>query len=265
MSSRRYVKPNGESEGLIVPFHFASPMTDSNDLVHRVSTGPSHAREVSFFVPLEREPAMHSLLASQRGRADEVRNLARRGMLAETVAKATVPERLRLTGGTYDIAWPVVFSRLTQGLERRRGHASCATSVRHLADDCLDRFEDDVEAVVHDVIRFARRPIENLEAWIASRIKTATVDGYRRRRGEIGALQRPRPPAWLMQALDGDAWLVDLATQILGWVGNPATAGAELWPTESWAVRRCQHTGDWSTNDPAAVRRAKERVHAPKR
>src|SRR3569833_1976300 len=133
MSRRRYVKPNGVGEGLIVPFHFASPVSDSKDLVQRVSTGPSHAREVSFFAPFEREPAMHSLLASQRGRADEVRTLARRGMLAETVAVATAPQRLRLTGGTYDIAWPVVFSRLTQGRERRRGHASCATSSSNLS------------------------------------------------------------------------------------------------------------------------------------
>src|SRR4051794_28014936 len=99
-------------------------------------------------------------------RADEVRTLARRGVLAVAVAEAAPPERARLTGGAYDIAWPVVFSGLTQGLERRRGHLTCATSVCHLTDDCLDRFEDDVEAVVHDVVRYARKPIENLEAWI---------------------------------------------------------------------------------------------------
>jgi hypothetical protein len=177
-------------------------------------------------------------------RADEVRALARRGVLSAAVAAAAPSQRARLTGGTYEIAWPVVFSGLTQGLERRRGHLTCATSVCHLADDCLDRFEDDVEAVVHDVVHYARKPIENLEAWIASRLNAATVDGHRRRRGAIGALQRPRPPKWLVEALDGDAWLVHLAVQMLIWVGHPASAGAQLWPIESWTAMRYELTGN---------------------
>jgi len=181
---------------------------------------------------------MPSVPAQRRDCAEEVRALARQGTLATAVAGAPDSERLRLTGGTYHIAWPVVFSGLTQGLERRRGHVSCATSVAHLMDDCLDRFEDDVEAVVHDVVRYAQKPIDNLEAWIASRLNAATVDGHRRRRGEIGALQRPRPAKWLIDALAGDRWLVHLAKQVLIWVGNPATAGADLWPTESWAAMR---------------------------
>jgi hypothetical protein len=220
-------------EDRIVPFLFAMPMSDSDDLSFDMVKGT---------------------LLMGSSHADEVRALARRGALATTAADAGKAERARLTSGTYDIAWPVVFTGLTQGLERRRGHPTCATSVCHLADDCLDRFEDDVEAVVHDVMRFAYKPINNLEAWIGSRLNAATVDGHRRRRGEVGALQRPRPPKWLVDALDGDRWLVHLAIQILVWVGNPATAGAELWPTESWTALRCEITGDWSTTGRPDIR-----------
>jgi hypothetical protein len=195
----------------------------------------------------------------------EVRGLASRGTLAAVVADATRDDRRRLIGATYGIAMPVVFARLTQGLERRRGHPGCATSPRHLAADCLDRFEDDVEAVVHDVVQRAERPIENLEAWIASRINAATVDAHRRRRGELGALQRPRPPKWLVEALGGDRWLVQLAVQLLIWVGNPATAGTELWPTQSWAVLRSEVTGNWDTAGLPDVRHDIETVLAAMR
>ncbi|MET7423434.1 hypothetical protein [Dactylosporangium sp. NPDC005555] len=181
--------------------------------------------------------------------ADEVRGLARLGSLAATVADADEPERLRLTGGTYSVVYPVVYTGLTQGLERRRGHPACAVSVRHLADDCLDRFHDDVEAVVHDVMRRATAPIDNLDAWICGLINSATVDGHRRRRGEIGALQRPRAPKWLVNGLGGDRWLVHLAVQMLNWAGNPATAGSQVWPVDSWTALRCRFTGNW---DPAA-------------
>ncbi|GAA3191855.1 hypothetical protein ACFO1B_41250 [Dactylosporangium siamense] len=181
--------------------------------------------------------------------ADEVRGLARLGTLATTVANADEPQRLRLTGGAYSVVYPVVYTGLTQGLERRRGHPACAVSVRHLADDCLDRFHDDVEAVVHDVVRRATAPIDNLDAWICGLINSATVNGHRRRRGEIGALQRPRAPKWLVDGLGGDRWLVHLAVQMLNWVGNPATAGSQVWPVDSWTALRCRFTGDW---DPAA-------------
>jgi len=169
---------------------------------------------------------------------EEVRELARHGVLAEVMSAATGADRMRLTGATYDIAWPVVFNRLTHGMELRRGHLTCARSVRHLADDCLDRFEDDVEAVVDDIERRADRPIANLEAWIASRLTAATVDAHRRRRGERGALQRPRLPRWLIDGLAGDGWLVELATNLLVWVGTPTTAGADVWPLESWTQQR---------------------------
>lgn len=185
---------------------------------------------------------------------DEVRELARHGLLATTIASASGPRRSRLTGATYSIVWPVVYRRLTQRIELRRGHVGCAMSVSQLTADCLDRFENDVEAVVDDVARKASIRIENLEGWIASRLVPATIDGHRRRRGENGALQRPRVPAWLAQALNDDPWLIDLATQMLIWVGTPGTAGYDLWPTESWMVRRCERHGGWSTYGEAEAR-----------
>ncbi|MDP9793142.1 hypothetical protein J2S43_001654 [Catenuloplanes nepalensis] len=184
---------------------------------------------------------------------DEVRDLARRGLLAGTIASACDQHRLRLTGATYAIVWPVVYGRLTRRIELRRGHVTCAASVSRLTDDCLDRFENDVEAVVEDVTHRAGSRIDNLEGWIASRLVPATVDGHRRRRGEIGALQRPRVPGWLAAELDDDAWLIDLATQMLIWAGTTATAGYDLWPTASWAVRRCERLGGWSAYGEADV------------
>jgi hypothetical protein len=97
---------------------------------------------------------------------------------------------------------------------------------------------------VEHALRRATGPIENLEGWLATRLSPATVDGHRRRRGEIGALQRPRLPAWLGEVLGGDPWLCDLAVQVLVWVGVPATAGAELWPLDGWAARRAEVTGE---------------------
>lgn len=181
------------------------------------------------------------------------RDLASRGRLADTVATATPDLRSELTSAAYVVTWPVVFTRLTRGLELRRGHPTCARSVDKLADDCLDRFHDDVEAAVDDVLRHANRPIHNLEAWIATRLNAATVDAHRRRRGMRGALQRPRVPHWLSQDLGGDAWLSELSSHILMWVGSTATAGAELWPIDSWAYRRAVVTGDWSGSGPSVV------------
>jgi hypothetical protein len=96
---------------------------------------------------------------------------------------------------------------------------------------------------VEHALRRATDPIDNFDGWLATRLSPATVDAHRRRRGEIGALQRPRLPAWLGEALGGDPWLCDLAVQILVWAGVPATAGAELWPLDGWAARRAEVTG----------------------
>jgi hypothetical protein len=194
-----------------------------------------------------------------------LRVLAADGLLSAHAAAASSEVRARLTSAGYEMAWPVVFAQLTRRLELCRGHMACAVSVRHLADDCLDRFYDDVEAVVDDLLTYARKPIANLEAWIASRLTVATVNGHRRWRGRRGALQRPRPPRWLTASLDNDPWLLDLATEVLVWAGNSATAGAELWPLAGWAQRRAMATGDWTGSDVQAVRRDVERVLAAMR
>jgi hypothetical protein len=188
--------------------------------------------------------------------------MAKRGELARWAAAAREPERRRIAGAVYEVAWPLVFSRLTRRLELRRGHAACAVSFQNLTADCFDRFQDDLEAVVGDVLRQADKPIDNLEAWICSRLTAATVDAHRRRRGERGALQRPRLPGWLRDALGRDRWLTVLAVEMLVWVGVAATAGGGPWPLDSWAHRRAMITGDWRGSDSATVGREVERVRA---
>jgi hypothetical protein len=173
----------------------------------------------------------------------DVRQLARDGRLAVSAAAAPPGALARLRGAVYRVAWPLVFARITKPLERQRRHPDCARGLEWLRPDCLDRFHDDVEAVVEHALRRATDPIENFDGWLATRLSPATVDAHRRRRGEIGALQRPRLPAWLGEALGGDRWLSDLAVQILVWAGMPATAGAELWPLDGWAARRAEVTG----------------------
>jgi hypothetical protein len=189
-----------------------------------------------------------------------VRELAHAGRLAEVVAGGSEAERAGLAGAAYEVVWPIVFSRLTRRIELNRGHAACASGVERLADDCLDRFHDDVEAVVDDLLTHARQPIQNLEGWIAGRLNAATVDGHRRRRGSRGALQRPRIPGWLVSELGHNRWLMTLATQILVWVGLRGTAGSGLWPLEAWAQNRAECTGDWQSSDPALVSREVETV-----
>lgn len=174
---------------------------------------------------------------------DVVRSLARAGRLAAAAAAAPPGELTRLRGAVYTVAWPLVFARITKPLERQRRHPDCARGLEWLRPDCLDRFHDDVEAVVEHALRRATEPIDNFDGWLTTRLSPATVDAHRRRRGEIGALQRPRLPAWLGDALGGDPWLCDLAVQILVWAGVPATAGAELWPLDGWAARRAEITG----------------------
>lgn len=181
-----------------------------------------------------------------------LRRLAEEGDLATTFASCFGEDRIALREAAYSIAWPIVFSRLTRQIERRRGHLDCSKSVRHLSDGCLDAFHDDVEASVEDMLLRATVPIANLEAWIASRLKAATVDAHRRRRGSRGALQRPRPPKWLTSALGHDPWLVELATQMLVWVGLEAVAGHSIWPIDSWVAQRAVVTMD-STGSTVTV------------
>ncbi|WBB80610.1 hypothetical protein O7606_04255 [Micromonospora sp. WMMD882] len=196
--------------------------------------------------------------------ADLVRELARRGVLADRMRDTSDAERQRLHGGAYQIVWPVVFQRLTRRVELARGHRSCARALDRLEPECLDRFQDDVEAVLDDLSRNARTPIVNLEGWVGSRLTAATVDGHRRRRGERGALQRPRLPGWLVTALDGDPWLTVLATEVLVWVGVPTTAGVGTWPLTAWAERRAAVTGRL-THGEAEVARDVDRVLAAMR
>jgi hypothetical protein len=176
--------------------------------------------------------------------ADEVRLLASHGRLADHARKATPAEYNQIHRGAYVICWPVVFQCLTRGIEHGRGHHRCATGVEHLQPECLDRFEDDVEAVVADLLRNAKEPIRNVEGWVRSRIKRATIDGHRRRRGERGAVQRPRLPKWLAEQLGEDPWLLALAIHVQTWVGVPATAGTALWPCGAWAEQRIAITGE---------------------
>lgn len=194
-----------------------------------------------------------------------LRSLASQGRLADTVRAASAGERIQLTGAAFTLAWPIVFNRITRVHEQRRGHRTCAVAVERLADGCLDRFHDDVEAVVEDLLTHATTKIANAEGWITSRLRAVTVDAHRRRRGARGALQRPRLPGWMVRRLDGDPWLAQLAVEILVWVGVPTTAGTQLWPLDSWAERRAAVTGDQPGSDTRTVRREIDHVLAEMR
>jgi hypothetical protein len=194
-----------------------------------------------------------------------LRTLASQGRLAEVSQSAPAHERRQLTGAAFALAWPIVFHRITRVHERRRGHHVCATGVDRLVDGCLDRFYDDVEAVVDDLLTHSTMRIANAEGWITSRLRAVTVDAHRRRRGARGALQRPRLPRWLVERLAGDGWLESLALEILVWVGVPTSAGAQLWPLDSWAERRATATGDQDGSDTRTVQREVEQVLAAMR
>jgi hypothetical protein len=181
---------------------------------------------------------------SESRAAADVRCLAVRGELAERARTASPEDYASLWRGAYEIVWPVVYEGVTRAVERRRGHGPCANGIEHLEQECLDRFHDDVEAVIDYLLRCATVPIRNLEGWIRSRLAKATVDGHRRRRGQRGAQQRPRLPQWLERLLGDDPWLRTLAVDILTWVGVPTTAGTGLWPYSAWAERRAALTGD---------------------
>lgn len=195
----------------------------------------------------------------------DLRSLASQGRLADTARSAPPDERAQLSGAAYALAWPIVFNRITRVNEQRRGHPACAVALERLADDCLDRFYDDVEAVVDDLLTHGTTKIGNVEGWIASRLRAVTVDAHRRRRGARGALQRPRLPAWLVERLPGDAWYQQLAVQILVWVGVPTAAGDQLWPLDTWAERRAVVTGDAHGSDARTVQREVDQVLAEMR
>jgi hypothetical protein len=128
-----------------------------------------------------------------------------------------------------------------------------------MEESCLDGFHDDLAAVV-DHLLSATQPIADLEGWLARRALNATIDGHRRRRGEAGALQRPRMTRALAEGLGEDPWMCELALKILVWVGLPAGVGATLWPLDSWAGDRATLTGDHRGSTPAQVGRDVDRV-----
>ncbi|MEY9910159.1 hypothetical protein ABIA35_006403 [Catenulispora sp. MAP12-49] len=170
----------------------------------------------------------------------EIHEAAREGALSAYLAEhpATASPVL------YRIVADVVYERLTRRLERGRGHHRCAVAPELLLPECHDGFQDDVEAVLADLVKHADRRIGNLGGWMAARLNAVTVDANRRRRGERGALQRPRLPAWLGTALGPDPWLRALALDILMWVGVPTAVAGGLWPLGTWADRRAAATGD---------------------
>lgn len=211
---------------------------------------------------MARQSGDHLPRTSAESAVRRLHELARQGKLAETAAAAQGEERIELTGAAYSVVWPIVYARVTRRFEQLRGHAACAAGVHNLADECLDRFHDDVESVVEDLLAHARQPIQHLDAWIAARLNAATVDGHRRLRGRRGALQRPRLPNWVADGLGHDPWLCSLATEILVWVGVSSTAGTEVWPLEAWAQERGQRTGDWAGSEPAVVSHEVETVLA---
>ena len=184
--------------------------------------------------------------------AEEVRRLAAEGLLVTRFRDGTDDDRRRLRIGATEIVVPLVFLRLTRPIERRRGHYRCAVGLQHLEPDCLDRFLDDVDAVL-DALFAANWPIENVEGWLSMRIPSATVDGYRRRRAERGAPMRPRVPSWLATELGNDPWLIELATATLDWVGTDATAGSALWPLAAWAERRSALTSTHASEAAVAA------------
>lgn len=190
----------------------------------------------------------------------ELRHLAHRGDLAHAAVSLPKTTVVELRRAAYGIAWRIVYDRHTRKLELGKGHRECALSIKNMASGCLDRFHDDVEAVIDYLFVRADSAIHNLEGWIATWLRAATVDGYRRRRGELGAQQRPRVPKWLATRLDDDPWLVRLASQIIEWVGVPASAGREIWPIDAWTDLRGSIVGDWRGSEPAVVAREVEEV-----
>jgi hypothetical protein len=202
--------------------------------------------------------------AKPSAEAAEVRRLAGEGQLASRYQAGSTEEQRRLRSGAIEIVAPVLFSRVTRPVELRRGHYRCAVGWQQLAHECLERFHDDLEAGLDDLFAHADLSIANLEGWLAMRIPRAVIDGYRRRRGQRGAQQRPRVTAWLSAALGNDPWLVMLAKLVLDWVGTDATAGGSLWPLAAWAELRSSLTGD-HTSDEATVAKDVETVLAAMR
>jgi hypothetical protein len=158
----------------------------------------------------------------------------------------------------YGLVSDLVYDRLSRPIERGRGHRSCLVSVYHMEPECHDRHQDDTRAVWAYVLRHADQQIVNLPGWVTSRLTPVTIDAHRARRGELGALQRPRLPRWLVEGLGEDPWLCWLALGMLTWVGVPAAVSNGLWPLGAWADHRARTTGSACTEPQ--VERDVERV-----
>jgi hypothetical protein len=182
----------------------------------------------------------------------DVRRLAAAAQLGRAMSTADEATRRRLRTAIYAIVHPIVFAAVTRKVEIHRGHRSCLRGLRHLTAGCLDAFQDDVDALI-DYLLAARTPITDLDAWLAYWAPRAAVDGHRRRRGERGALQRPRMTKALAAGLGHDRWRLELAIQILTWVGIPANAGDSVWPLDEWSHRRAAVTGDYACSTPRVV------------
>ncbi|HEV2637925.1 MAG TPA: hypothetical protein VGX23_22430 [Actinocrinis sp.] len=200
---------------------------------------------------------------SDAERADAERELlaaAREGRLAQYLHEHADRGRTAL----YRLVSELVYERTTRPNERRRGHDLCAASLAKLGPDCHDKHQDDVEAVFLHVLRHQDLHFENLPGWLVPRLGPVTVDAHRRRRGERGALQRPRLPGWLADELGQDPWLRRLVVNILDWVGVTATAATGLWPLGAWAQQRALAYGEPECSE-ARVAQDVERVLAAMR
>lgn len=144
----------------------------------------------------------------------------------------------------YRMVANLVYERITRPVERRRGHDRCAAAAEKMLPECHDAHQDDVAAVYEDVLSKSARTFENLPGWISTRLKPATIDAYRRRRGALGAQQRPRLTVWLEAELGPDPWLRRLALNVLEWAGVTATVAGGVWPLGAWAQQRAQITGE---------------------
>jgi hypothetical protein len=164
----------------------------------------------------------------------------------------------------YALVAGLVYEKVTRPNARRRGHDGCAASRARLDPECHDRHQDDVDAVYTDLLRHRDLQFANLRGWLVPRLGPVTVDAHRRRRGAVGALQRPRLPQWLITGLDAEPWLLRLALDVLDWVGVTATAADGLWPLHAWARRRAEFLRE-PCDGTAAVARDVERVLAAMR
>jgi hypothetical protein len=169
------------------------------------------------------------------------------GRLRELLDAATAGELAALYAIVYDLVYTV-----SQKRERSRGHSDCAASPERMRPECHDQLLDNVETMLADLCRHADVPVANAEGWLRSRFNAVTIDANRRRRGRIGALQRPRMPQWLARLLPTE-WLRRLALEIMIWVGVPQPAGLNLWPLNAWANLRDQITGTTGSNDNAVA------------